>query len=391
MGAALRDAAPSPQRGSAPRTGWRFSLAEDCALLDAGARWLLFSEKRQEVMEINAAGACLADALSGQRGAACLDDLVGALVAAGLTRPVAEQSVRATLSVWSQTGLIDVHAGAGPVVRRQRLSIGGRRIDIAYEAAGLAELVAPGLLHLEIAGGDADLAETWRLAEWHGLATIARDGRPTLVAEPQALAPAIKTALSEELIDRSEAFSALHAACLVHDGKALLLFGPPGAGKSTLAARLDHAGFQLGSDDLTFLGFDGLVTPVAFPLTTKSGSWPLVERFRPDLSRYPAHMRLDGKQVRYLPPLRPLVTRPIPVGWTICLRREESRKTELVPRGMPAALGDMLGEAFSARGHTRLEDLGMVLNVLGRAASFELFYSDLDEAAALLERTCRGD
>ena len=45
----------------------------------------------------------------------------------------------------------------------------------------------------------------------------------------------------------------LHASCVVINGKAVLLVGPPGSGKSDLALRLIDGGASLLSDDQTLL------------------------------------------------------------------------------------------------------------------------------------------
>ena len=45
----------------------------------------------------------------------------------------------------------------------------------------------------------------------------------------------------------------VHASCVAIGGRAILLAGPPGAGKSDLALRLIDRGARLGSDDYTEL------------------------------------------------------------------------------------------------------------------------------------------
>lgn len=345
---------------------------------------MLFSERHQQVFALNGAAACMADAMGDGRASSILD-LTERLATAGLERSVAEQSVKSTIATWSQSGLVDAEVTDGPCICRHTIRVGGHLIDLLFEEAELAGCLIPALRHLEV---ESMPSQTWRIGGRDGLATISRPGKPVIVTKPSGLAPALKTALSQHLMDLTDAFSALHAACLVRDGKALLLFGPPGAGKSTLTARLECAGFQLGGDDLAFLDFDGMVTPVDFPMTIKSGSWPLLARVRPDIARYPDHLRMDGKQVRYLPPTKPTIRNPLPIGWTVRLSRSQDTPASIAPRAVPAALTDILGEAFSARGQTRVKDLHMVLDVLSRAHSYELDYSDLDDACALLERTC---
>ena len=50
----------------------------------------------------------------------------------------------------------------------------------------------------------------------------------------------------------------LHAAAVAKDGRALLLAGAPGSGKSTLTAALGAAGCEMLSDNLVLLGSDGV-------------------------------------------------------------------------------------------------------------------------------------
>ena len=49
----------------------------------------------------------------------------------------------------------------------------------------------------------------------------------------------------------------LHASCVAADGRAVLIAGPSGSGKSDLALRLLDQGFTLVSDDRTIVRKDG--------------------------------------------------------------------------------------------------------------------------------------
>jgi hypothetical protein len=57
----------------------------------------------------------------------------------------------------------------------------------------------------------------------------------------------------------------LHASAVVKDGRAIVLLGLPGAGKSTLAAALRGSGFVLLSDNLVTVGPEG-IWPVPEPV-----------------------------------------------------------------------------------------------------------------------------
>jgi HPr kinase/phosphorylase len=62
----------------------------------------------------------------------------------------------------------------------------------------------------------------------------------------------------------------IHASCIVLSGKAVLLAGSPGIGKSDLALRLIDEGAQLLSDDQTFLQCENS-TLIASPPSSIAG------------------------------------------------------------------------------------------------------------------------
>lgn len=75
----------------------------------------------------------------------------------------------------------------------------------------------------------------------------------------------------------------LHAAVLERHGKAVILPGDPGAGKSTLTAALALSGWRLLSDEITLIDRDdGLITPLARPVSLKNQSIEVIRAAFPD-------------------------------------------------------------------------------------------------------------
>ena len=61
----------------------------------------------------------------------------------------------------------------------------------------------------------------------------------------------------------------LHASCVARDGRAVLIAGPSGSGKSDLSLRLLDRGFTLVSDDRTIVRKDGPRLVASAPATIK--------------------------------------------------------------------------------------------------------------------------
>jgi HprK-related kinase A len=65
----------------------------------------------------------------------------------------------------------------------------------------------------------------------------------------------------------------IHAACVEKDGKAAIMPGGPGQGKSTLCAALVNRGWRLLSDELAIIDVaDGTLVPLCRPISLKNAS-----------------------------------------------------------------------------------------------------------------------
>ncbi len=96
----------------------------------------------------------------------------------------------------------------------------------------------------------------------------------------------------------------VHAAVLERDGRAVVLPGPPGAGKSTLTAALCLSGWRLLSDELTMIAPDDLsLTPLPRPVSLKNESIEVIRRFAPAaVIGPPAHDTAKGTVAHMRPP-----------------------------------------------------------------------------------------
>lgn len=99
-----------------------------------------------------------------------------------------------------------------------------------------------------------------RVAEWAGLCTLdvaenGEDARFEVAPEAdRALADKVFDGLARGLVRHLGGAWSLHGACIARGGKAILLLGESGAGKSTAAAMLSRLpGAGLVADDIAFL------------------------------------------------------------------------------------------------------------------------------------------
>jgi hypothetical protein len=102
---------------------------------------------------------------------------------------------------------------------------------------------------------------------------------------------------------------AFHASMVAKEDCGLMLSAPRESGKSTLAAYLLGQGFELLADEPALLHLDSCaVSPLAFPLSLKEGSWSVLQHQWTEFSMAPVHIRSDGIKIRLLHPPRASVS-----------------------------------------------------------------------------------
>ena len=181
----------------------------------------------------------------------------------------------------------------------------------------------------------------------------------------------------------------LHAAVLGKNGKAAVFPAVSGSGKTTLAAVLIQHGFTFFSDELAILDTDKLtVFPLLLPMSIKSGSLKTLNFRYPDLAGRKAHVRQDGKQVRFfLPPANCMAaeTDSAPVNALIFPQYCNGSPHQLMKISKSNALMNIVKTTSSDR---RLlpPDISAIINLIEQTPCYSLTYSDAGIAATLIKR-----
>lgn len=172
----------------------------------------------------------------------------------------------------------------------------------------------------------------------------------------------------------------IHAAVIEKHGKALIMPGSPGSGKSTLCAALINRGWRLLSDELTLIDcLSGEIVPVPRPVSLKNQSIKLIADTCPGNEFSPVvHDTLKGSVSLMKPPIDAVV------------RAEEKAFPCLVifPKFQQNA-NLQLASLAKADGFMKLADLAFNYSVLG-AEGFTVL-ANMAESCRFYDFVYNGD
>ncbi len=139
---------------------------------------------------------------------------------------------------------------------------------------------------------------------WRPKVYFELDGSKVLAPFPLDHAPPLfEWGLNFCIAGRSNHLLILHAAVVARDGRAMILPGTPGSGKSTLCAALMLRGWQLLSDEFALIRpEDGHVLPLPKPIALKNQSLEVIRRFESAASLGPVFPKTRKGTVAHLPP-----------------------------------------------------------------------------------------
>ena len=175
----------------------------------------------------------------------------------------------------------------------------------------------------------------------------------------------------------------LHAAVLERDGRALIMPGDPGAGKSTLTAALMLSGWRLLSDEIALIDRrDGLLRGLARPVSLKNASIGIIREHDPQaLLGDTAHDTHKGS-VAHLRPTQDSVLRVDEAArpaWIVFPRWKAGAEARLTPHSKSAAFLHLASHAFN---YSVLGSLGFqrVAALMDACACWDFEYGRLEDA-----------
>jgi hypothetical protein len=158
-----------------------------------------------------------------------------------------------------------------------RVSLFGVQLAVVSDSAAMAEAldryVLPWLPRAAIDVETADRrVEVRRARDGAGLEILVDGAVADTAPSPLAAIPRVQRALDEAVVRRQAGIAVVHGGVVGHDGRAILLPGPTGAGKSTLVAELVRRGALYFSDEYALIDGAGRVHPYPRPLLLRDES-----------------------------------------------------------------------------------------------------------------------
>jgi HprK-related kinase A len=184
----------------------------------------------------------------------------------------------------------------------------------------------------------------------------------------------------------------LKGAALERNGRALILAGSSGTGKSTLcAALICRGGWRLLSDEVVLIEpGSGRLVPLPRPVALKNESIALIRSFAPEAlmgdvvvditaQQRVAHVRLPADSVRSDE------DRPLP-AWVVVPKYRSGTVTELAEASKARTFMTLIDHAFNYEVHARKGFLTLA-DLIDRSACFGFEYGgDLTDAVSVFDR-----
>ena len=259
--------------------------------------------------------------------------------------------------------------------------VGIRCLDTAI--AALVRAAFGALLRDDDGVADVTYTAAARAAGGYSLHCMGRER--LIAADDSEFLMVLETELSIELQTRRPDLFFIHGAALEDEGRAVLLVGASGAGKSTAAWGLTHAGFGYLSDELSPIDLQTLeVAPYARALCLKA---------EPPASHPVPSRTLRTVRTLHIPPGEMAggrVDGPVPVHAIFFVdHREETRWPSVEPVTRGEAAARLLAQALNPLAHAD-DGLEAASRIASAVPAFRLRTAALHATSALVKTALAG-
>jgi hypothetical protein len=286
---------------------------------------------------------------------------------------------------------------------RQRFDGAGLRIRIGPFIFNLRTQISDFIAEFSFLYADFPISEESEISDFRVRVAPAGRGRPWREARaafwadgaspfetfPRRLAtPFVEWGFNWCIYSYAHQFLMFHSAVVEKAGRAAILAGPPGSGKSTLCAALLARGWRLLSDEFALIDpVRGWLLPIPRPVALKGVSIGLVERLLPHLQMGCVFADTRKGVLTHLRPPTEAVERQgeqaLP-GWVVFPRHAEDAATKLVPLRKAAGFLRLEENCFNYKtlGRTAFDALSQIIDT---AACYELPFTHAAAAAELVD------
>jgi HprK-related kinase A len=225
----------------------------------------------------------------------------------------------------------------------------------------------------------------WRRAQ----AAFWADGTSPYEAFPRRLTmPYVEWVLNWCIFSYAHQFLMFHSAVVEKAGRAAILAGPPGSGKSTLCVALLARGWRLLSDEFALLDpARGWLLPIPRPVALKGPSIALAERLLPCRIGRVFALTRKGTLAHLRPPTEAVERQKKPAmpGWVVFPTHSGDTDTKLTSlRKAPGFLRlEENSFNYDALGRTGFDALSQLIET---TECYELPFAQAVEAAELVDR-----
>jgi hypothetical protein len=205
--------------------------------------------------------------------------------------------------------------------------------------------------------------------------------------------PLFEWSLNWCIVSSMHDYVIIHSAVVERGGRAVIMPGEPGTGKSTLTAALVNRGWRLFSDELALIDIASRrIVPMPRPVSLKNRAIEAIRAFAPDvvLSR-PTHNTAKGT-ISHMKPAADHVRRAhetAQAGWIVFPKYTAGATPALSPHAPANAVIELADNSFNYRilGQPAFE---AVCDVVAASACFDFEYGALDDAVAAFERLAQA-